>query len=289
MKYEIMYGNRRLEACRKLGHQHIEAKVLGDDKTKLIQIADIETKDNMRTELISIAPLMESIRDRGLLEPIGICIKGDITDVDFLLYNATENIHREDITMLELGKLCYELIQKGMNRPEIAAKLNISVDKVRTSVDAFQKVPESARGLVGSFSAKGSKKKGKLPPTIVTSILSSNLSKSNVEMLLKKAKTNEWTVSQVNSLKYLIKQGLPVEEAVQKLELFDTVEVVLMLHKETAYRLMKQNNHQSFTELIRAIVRGEITGTVKLLGRNEYQEKKKKKEQGVKNEKETRT
>src|SRR3990167_6496439 len=165
-KYKIVYGNRRLEACRKLGMKKIEAKVNNEDTTRLIYISDIAQTGNIRTETdIDLAGLMSSIRDKGLLEPIGICDFENTNDSDFLIINASENIHRKDISPIELGRVACLLYENhNMAISEIAAKFNIPETRVKTYINVFKNLPEEFRKMVGSSSG-GSPKKGKITPT----------------------------------------------------------------------------------------------------------------------------
>ena len=59
-KYIVVFGNRRLEACKKLGWKTIPAKI--DDKIKEVSIKDIGRKTNIRTENTGVAELMSSIK-----------------------------------------------------------------------------------------------------------------------------------------------------------------------------------------------------------------------------------
>ena len=97
-KYEMVFGNRRLVAAKKLGWTKIDAVVVTEPPSK------------------------ES-------------------DIDLLIKNAAENLQRKDPSFTEQGKIFSELIKRGLTVGEIAARIGISKIKVQRILDSFQVVP----------------------------------------------------------------------------------------------------------------------------------------------------
>jgi len=67
-KFELLYGNRRLAACTKLGHSKIEAKIFDTDLTKVQKIA-INAAENIHREDVSpyeFARVVNNLMKEGL-------------------------------------------------------------------------------------------------------------------------------------------------------------------------------------------------------------------------------
>ena len=76
MTHILVYGSRRLDACKKLGWNTIPSVVNRDGKITLedIPINSIKILDNVRiirNHAKDVSELMSSIKQDGLLEPIG--------------------------------------------------------------------------------------------------------------------------------------------------------------------------------------------------------------------------
>lgn len=116
--------------------------------------------------------LMKSIKEEGLLQPIGVvdnengtfevCYgnrrflavsklglhsipaivhkKKNESDVD--IKNLTENIQRRNISLAEIGRYVKLLEGQGLSSREAAVRLGVSHEYVKSCIDAFNEVPE---------------------------------------------------------------------------------------------------------------------------------------------------
>lgn len=134
-------------------------------KSGTIAIKKIKHVTNSRIrDNDDVADLMEDIKQRGLLQPVAIRIKDnalifgnrrvkayeklgfkdiecdfydDVDDNDLLVMNLVENIKRKSIESIEIGRICKMLIDNGMTRNEVAAKLSIPRTRVETVISAY--------------------------------------------------------------------------------------------------------------------------------------------------------
>lgn len=266
-KYEVIYGNRRFEACSKLSLKSIEAKIHGREGTKRVLLSEIKQRANSRSKVrgSNLAGLMASIRDQGLLEPIGLTKIGELEEREFWLLNATENIHREDISAIELGKISCELMGKeNMSVAEIAVKLNLPLTKLKTAVALFSKLPEKFHSLIGSSSNK-TVKSGKLSPSIAHFILHRHLSKAKTIKFLEFARKNDLSMNGARKIVILMNQGQPFDSAISKVGNYGGYKLDILLHKETLDKMLKANKFKNRTELLSAILCGKVKGNKNLL------------------------
>lgn len=121
--------------------------------------------------------LMESIKQVGLLQPIGVvkngtgyniaygnrrflaCSKLGYTHIAAIIHtskkasdidikNLAENVQRKNISLTEVGRYVHLLTGDGMTRGEIAVRLGVSQNYVQTCEKAFGGVPKEFRDLL---------------------------------------------------------------------------------------------------------------------------------------------
>ena len=215
-KYTIAYGNRRLLACAKLGWKAIPAYVEGE--LKEIPLADIECEYNARTKLENIAVLMQSIKDEGLLQPIGLLVRGEQTAPELIMINAVENTQRQDLSPSELGKLCQDLQDKyHLTLEEMAARLGMPRTKLRMAMNVYNAVPASLQKQVGFGNGK---RTGKIAPSVIEQVLNRNIPKDAIDELFKALEEGRAKSSNITTITTLVKGGMGVRQAIANSERF---------------------------------------------------------------------
>lgn len=149
-------------------------KVIDIPISKAIQLKN--SRGEFKDE--TMAQLMQSIKENGLLQPIGVCKNGSKFEVlygnrrlvafkklgrktipaviketpefetDADLMNLTENIQREDVTLPEIGRYLTILSEDGLSNKEIAARLGMATSWVTAAKKAFHNVPKEIREKV---------------------------------------------------------------------------------------------------------------------------------------------
>lgn len=166
---------------------------------KKINLVENSRVDNSPGDM---GALMNSMRQRGLLQPVGVRSDGSggynlvfghrrfeaalklgwktidaIIVTDFggtnqdLIDNAIENTLRVDVSLPEQGRIYWNLVEgKGdvevkMTPQEIAARVGIPFSKVRSALNAFKKVPVKYREQISSSRRGFPKVPGKISPS----------------------------------------------------------------------------------------------------------------------------
>ena len=115
------------------------------------------------------------------------------TRENFLTRNTIENIHRKNISPIELGAVVQKFMDEGFNHEEIAVRLNIPRVRINVSYTVFKKLPEKFRSMIG-FIGSGENKKGKLPVSVALRILRLRMSSANIEHLINEAQKKDLMV-----------------------------------------------------------------------------------------------
>jgi ParB family chromosome partitioning protein len=234
----------------------VDNRKMEESKLEHIPIEKIEVLDNsrIRIEPSSLAPLMNNIKQTGLINPItlwkdpkkdrfileagnrrlqsckllgwntipSIVNYGTEFEFDkFLVKNLSENIYREDLTPLEIARVCGLLLEGGRTIGEISVITGISRGKITDSLNMIKKVPLKFKEHVKFTKSANENKKGFIPVKVANQILSNQYGRDNkdVEKLFELAKKNELSSQDISILKMLIaKKGFSVEEAMKKKE-----------------------------------------------------------------------
>lgn len=192
-----------------------------------IPISRIRQSKNSRavTGDSDIAGLMTSIKEVGLLQPIGVVKSGTNYDVvygnrRFLavqklgmkdikatiyqdednqtidLMNLTENIQRKDVSLAEAGRYIKILKDEGMTSAEIAVKLGTRTSYVKACFESFTHVPEKYHNDIEVKSVHDRQKTpGKMTVStsrkIMSAVSSYGLNPVQRDLLFKEAKSND--------------------------------------------------------------------------------------------------
>lgn len=266
-----------------------------DERVVDIPIELIKKLDNSRLrDDDDLAELMEDIRHRGLLQPIGVFQEGEhyiirfgnrrlecfkklgyksipaivsdkeLDEDSFLADNVAENLHRKDLTPIEFGKVCLNYKSKGFSISEICAVLSAPKHKVENAMKMMGSVPdEISKDLAYIPIHSGGSKKGKISASIATAISSASnaLGKEKQYKLYEYAKSNDdVTAPKIALIKGLISEGKSVEEAIKEHNKYKliTVTFVVSLEEYSKYNLDGK-------KLFYGIVNGKIKPNNKLL------------------------
>ncbi len=229
-------------------------------KIKEIDIKSIKVKQNIRTRLADLGQMMESIKQHGLLHPIGVykegtnyalaygarrleaCIKlgwntitvvvlsGEMTKLKFLSINTVENIHRSSISPIELGKVCRMLKDEGLSNAEIMAKLSITKSRVEGALKIYRDLPKEYEDLVGFATSNMDKRK--VPFNVVNTIFGLRIKKSQKIELLMAARKQELSVMKVMLVGRFIVQGSSVKKALEVLDDYTIKNIKCIVSKD---------------------------------------------------------
>jgi ParB/RepB/Spo0J family partition protein len=258
-------------------------------KERYIDINDIKIVRNIRTEIGDVSSLMTSIRENGLLEPIGVArmkneyilvyghrrylalkklgrkslevgkeiiLTKDITDEDILISNIVENFHRENNTPLEFAKAASDLKELGLTTSEISVRLCVSKHKIMTALKLLINVPEKQRKHISYGGAGVNNKKGKLPANVASTIADQSsrfkLKGEDVDALYDLAREQELSTSDVRLINIALSEGIPFEKAIELYKEYENKSIELVVKKDELKKIKGP-----FKQYILSILKGK--------------------------------
>ena len=276
-------------------------------KVEEILVGKIEIIENIRVkEDPDIKNLMESIKQHGLKEPIGVgttksgkyvliygyrrllaykklgykhipaVLENEPEISELLVVNTIENLQRRDITPIELGRICIKLLELGLTPGEIAAKIGISKAKIEGVLQIYKHIPEHLRNRIRFMPPGHAAKKGDIPASVAHEVLNLrrrySVSNGTIEELLEEVRLHELGKREMSLIGSLISTGMTPAMAVKTRRNYVTTSVELLFEKEKLNSLVKKYN-MSPNEIFRGIVSGKIrpiplfSDTLRLLSR----------------------
>ena len=261
-------------------------------KTEKIKISQIIQNDNCRNRDVEIASLMDSIKNEGLLEPIGVAkiapnkyevlygnrrfqaVKKlgyhEIDSIvhqtkdkkDFKIINLIENLQRKDVTIEDQGRVIQELRKLKMTDGEIAVRLSIPMSRVKKMASCFM-IPEEYKQHIGKTITHGcGTKHGKVPMSTADAIIKVRrdigMNKQELGMLFEHAKNDHFGNENVRMVAGLVKQGNSVKKAVEIQNNYVMVRVNIPIDKEQMNRLLKKHKTDSKADIIIKVLTGKI-------------------------------
>ena len=244
---------------------------------------------------------MQSIKEQGLLQPIGVVKSGSGFEIaygnrrfmatsklglshipaivheakkrsDVDLKNLTENIQRRNISLQEAGRYIGLLRGEGLTVAEISVRLGVSSGYVDSCVKAYNEVPKEFRD---DLEVKVTNKKmtpGKIAMKTARKILTASksyrLSEAETKKLFAAAKSNEkFEESAVPRYAAALKHG--------KTNFIDSVKPLYNLQPhflittehadELKAKYVDDGPFSSLTQLLRAVLRGEKSVKIDIL------------------------
>lgn len=271
---------------------------------KEIPIRKVKSLENIRTRISAsdVSELMQNIKQHGLLQPIGAwqtesgefvvayghrrlaaCDKlgwrtitakllGRLSFEELLVINTSENIHRKDITLAEIGRICSLLKDKGLSTSEVAVRLSFPISRVREALSNFKKIPEKYRKSIVYMRPGERNKAGKIPASAFNTIISAKrelgLNDIETSKLLEISKNEDLTVSQIRLFAALLNRGATISKAIKIIDKFNIRRINLPINKKVEDEMIKENNFSGagrMSKLFTKILKGEIQGRKNLV------------------------
>ena len=215
---------------------------------KDINVSSISKSENYRTRKGDLAELMLSIKENGLLQPIGVKkVKGNNYQIVFgnrrlaaykklgkkmipctiiddsksnVVLNLIENIQREDASLFEVGRAIHKLKKEGLSESEIMVRLSVTKGYVRSSIDTFKMTPIKYRDkVVNMDNIRKSNKQGLIPSTVASIINRTsqrhNLKKKDIEEFYSHVSANETSAQDATVIVKMMGNGLSLKESLK--------------------------------------------------------------------------
>jgi ParB/RepB/Spo0J family partition protein len=218
-EYIIVYGNRRLEACRKLGWKTIPAII-----------------DN------------------------SIVLK------DFVIKNTLENVEREQISESELGRIFYMLKNDyKMTNSELASRFGMSATRVKRTIDIFCHVPKEYRTKV-KFNILGQKRgniSAKSADMVIGLRRRYGLNNEKVKMLLEVSRQDGFSCHHLEVVAALLTRNYTVDEAIALAKEYTIASVKLPILKKELDSLKKKHK-MTTVQLVSKILNGHLKENINI-------------------------
>jgi len=216
-------------------------------KVQDVQISKIVATENYRGKVGDVSELMESIKEAGLVHPIGVIKKGSKFEMVFgnrrlaavkkigrktisaqiiskernkITLNIVENLQRKDVSMYETGRGINRLITKeDYSENEVAIKIGKPKSFVKNALSVFNITPAEYRDKVMSMSPGSKKTKAissGVSSTINVTSLRFNLSKDQIKAFYKHALNTNLSNQGIRTICKLMEKGLPMSEAIKR-------------------------------------------------------------------------
>lgn len=278
--------------------------VMGTVEIKELSLNDIKLSKNSR--LIDhpedMSSLMQSIKEVGLLQPIGVvkkptgyevcygnrrylaCSKLGYSKIPVIVHtnkneydedlkNLTENIQRRNISLIEAGRYIKLLQKHGLTREEIAVRLGVNAGYVKNCADAFERVPNKFKKNIEVVTKSGgSVSPGKISISVANKISNVvrkfKLDGEQEEILFESAKKrNGFNDNRLTEYARKVKSGSkdPVHEDIKTKRL----QVNLLLAEPEFSRIYEKHiasgPYSSMTQVVKLILEGKLSERIKII------------------------
>lgn len=227
-KYKLLYGFSRFEAVKKLGYSKIAAYNKKTGEALELELDDIDDSNNLRIRRDKsneeIADLMRSIRNNGLLQPVGVVESDDVTPEEFFILNLTENLQRRDIGVFDLGNAIAHMRDNfDMSPEQIAVRLGVSINKINSAVrisSVFSR--HEMEGIITHKQRQDGVAEGISIGSAEKIASSRAMGIDEKRKFLKIAKKNKFTDMKVTKIINLLRAGMRLNEALKNAEEYTT-------------------------------------------------------------------
>lgn len=243
-----------------------------------------------RIENVDLSALMESIKQLGIMQPIiarkedktviagnrrwmaakklglekvPVILKENIDEKQLMMMNLAENIQRKNISSMEIGAWCYELLHNSSFKAttrEIATIVGVSESRVAICLKVFTSLPPKIRVNVTHLAASMKRKYGELPESVARAILNFNrvfksLSKEEFYDLCDTASEKKLTGADIVLLGRLMTQGMSYKQAEKNLSLYRVARISCVFLKTEYESCLIKEESITPTALIHKIIR----------------------------------
>ena len=261
-----------------------------------VAIGKIKVVENHRVNIndVHLAELMQSIRQHGVMQPIGVASNGNgafvlrfghrrllacqklgwktipaivsakMDDQKLLIENLTENVQREDPSFAEIGRIINKLETKNLTLSQIAARLGLPIAKIRTIVEVYTALPEKFRKNVMFMERGGGRKsrKGSIPAQVAVKIVKMKkdhgLSDKSIDHLFTQSVEGGLSESALDNVSSLMKGGISAEEALSNATKYGVYTIDVVARHSDISLLMEKYRLVSRTHLFKKAIYGEI-------------------------------
>lgn len=234
--------------------------------------------------------LMESIKQNGVLEPIlvrkedRVVICGNrrlsasmklqlkeipvifvsgVSDKELLIMNLTENLQRKDISSIEVGRTCENMLKNSEFKtsiPELATLLGMKSSRLKVCLEAFRSLPAEFRDKVVHLNHSRERKFGDLPENVVSAILNfsryyKKIDNNELKHLLRKAGEEMWGISKIALIGQLYTQGIPLKKAISLSRDYRQGRINLLFLKTELATILKKEGIRGANELIIKLIK----------------------------------
>jgi ParB/RepB/Spo0J family partition protein len=197
--YIIIWGNRRLDACKKLGWKSIAAVIFSE-------------KDE------------------------------EMTEEEFFVINAIENLQQKPTSLFELGRICKVLKRNNMSIGEIAVRLGVTKSRVESALLEISRIPVPWQKRI-RIMGDGCEKKGDIPMITASKVARlRGLNDSEKNQLFNYISKNEATTTNVDLIGSLIKSGKSLPEAIKATDKFKPLDIKLFVNKKRLDEALRDYN-----------------------------------------------
>lgn len=267
-----------------------------------LPLSKLKMNKNSRINVQSsdVSDLMSSIKENGLLQPIGVVKKGSEYEVcygnrramaakklgwtkipaiiqdsgkafDADIKNLTENIQRRNISLAEAGRYMEMLIKEGLKHTEISARLGVAKSYVQSCLAAYRDVPIQFREDLEVKVANKKTTPGKIPMHVASAIVNARkgvgLTVAQTNQLFEAAKKSDNFIPE-NVRKYAIALKTGKKNFLKEVQPLKQV-VTRFLVTENEYERLYQKHvvdgpFNSMGGLLNAILAGKVNERVKI-------------------------
>jgi ParB/RepB/Spo0J family partition protein len=249
-----------------------------------LPIDDIVQLENSRVKYdkADLAQLMTSLRQTGQLQPIGVrhlksakfgdahyevvfgnrrliaaqklgwtVIDAIVTDdyesnTDMLVANTVENVQRQELSVVEQGRVFEALRLQGLTYSEIAARVGVSTKKVKAAVDSFMHIPRELRDRIRTHAGVGlNEKAGRVSESLAlhaTNMIRETLGldEEGRKKIFDYALADETTTRDMRLLSIALRRGVPVDEAISRVRTHRHITVEVYMHIDVIAKIEQE-------------------------------------------------
>lgn len=265
-------------------------------KMQDVPINKIRIVENHRTNVESthLDELMQSIKQHGLMQPVGVAPDGKGKFVlrfgqrrylacqklgyktiaamvgaaegeeKLLLENLTENMQRKDPSFAELGRVINRLEQMNLSSKQIAARLGLPDNKIKQIVEVYHALPEKYRKRIVFMEKGGGRaaRKGMIPAQVATRIVglkkSHGLKDNEVDSIVKSVVDEGMDKLDLDNVGALIGAGMSATAALHQAASYGIFSVNVVFQNHEVAKRMQQHGLLLRKHLFQKILYGEL-------------------------------
>lgn len=260
----------------------------------MIKIKNIVENKNFRSQIkdSELIGLMESIKEVGLLQPIGVrelpskgkkkvyeilygnrrlnafkklgyseipaIVRIDTDELEELTVNLVENIQRSQIPLYDLSVALETLKTKfHMSPQEIAVRLSMPAQRVQGIINMRRITGfKTMAKYIATGDDRMASKKGKIPLKTATLIFTALRNNKDQEELIKKVKEDNIDFDKVKNITQLCQKGFPLDKALATNEKSKSVRISFLIEDSTTKKVKNlEQEYGNLQEYFRLLIK----------------------------------